>query len=106
MIDDAVIAKAAELLLQETNPTRIILFGSHARGDAKQDSDVDLLVVMPNVADRVDEMVRLTRILSPLRIPVDLLVVSEERFCYWSDTPGNVYFTARAEGKVLYEQAA
>ena len=61
---------------------------------------------MTHVPDRVAEMVRLNRVLSPLRMPVDLLVVSEERFYYWSDTPGNIYFTARTEGRVLYEQAA
>ena len=106
MIDDATIAKTVELLRRAASPTRIILFGSHARGDARSDSDVDLLVVMETVADRAGEMVRLNRVLSPLRIPVDLLVVSEDRFSYWSDTPGNIYSTARIEGKVLYEQAA
>lgn len=50
-------------------------------------------------------MVRLNRVLSPLRIPVDLLVVSEDVFQYWCDTPGNVYFEAATEGKVLYEAA-
>ena len=106
MIDNATIAKAVDLLRQAARPTRIILFGSHARGDARTDSDVDLLVVIENVSDRLAEMVRLNRVLSPLRIPVDLLVVSEETFRYWADTPGNAYFAAHAEGRVLYEQAA
>lgn len=106
MVNDAIIAKAAELLREAAHPTRIILFGSHARGLAQSDSDVDLMVVLPEVRDRMAEMVRLNRVLSPLRIPVDLLVVSEEAFEYWSDTPGNVYFEAAAEGRVLYEQAA
>jgi hypothetical protein len=34
-----------------------------------------------------------------------LLVVSAEKFNYWRDTPGNVYFEAATEGKVLYEAA-
>jgi predicted nucleotidyltransferase len=106
MIDEAKIAKAAELLRQAAQPTRIILFGSHARGSAGQDSDVDLLVIVADVRDRMAEMVRLSRVLSPLRLPVDLLVATEETFRYWSDTPGNVYFAAQTEGRVLYEQAA
>ena len=106
MVDESLIAKATQLLRESANPKRIILFGSYARGDARMDSDVDLLVVVGRVADRVAEMVRLGRVLSPLRIPVDLLVVSDETFRYWSDTPGNVYATARTEGRVLYEQAA
>ena len=36
----------------------------------------------------------------------DVLVVNEKTYRYWSDTPGNVYATARTEGRVLYEQAA
>jgi hypothetical protein len=50
-------------------------------------------------------MTRLNRALSPLRIAVDLLVVSREAFDHWASTPGNVYFSAVREGKVLYEAA-
>ncbi|MHC4444527.1 MAG: nucleotidyltransferase domain-containing protein [Planctomycetota bacterium] len=106
MIDETTINKAVELLRRSTQLTRIILFGSHARGDTSTDSDIDLLVVTKDAPDRIKEMVRLNRILSPLRIPVDLLVIGEETFRYWCDTPGNVYSAALAEGKVLYEQSA
>jgi hypothetical protein len=40
-----------------------------------------------------------------LDIAVDLLVVSAEKYEYWRDTPGNVYFEAASEGKILYEAA-
>lgn len=106
MIDEATIAKATELLRQAAQPTRIIFFGSRARGSARRDNDVDFLVIVPDVRDRMAEMVRLNRVLSPLRLPVDLLVATEETFRYWSDTPGNIYFAAQTEGRVLYEQAA
>lgn len=106
MIQAEVLSRATELLRDAARPTRIILFGSRARGDTRSDSDFDLMVVLDRVVDRAAEMVRLARVLSPLRLPVDLLVVSEEAFRYWSDTPGNVYSAARSEGKVLYEQAA
>ncbi len=97
------IAKAIELLREAALPKRIILFGSHARGDAREDSDVDILVVEMSCANPFAEMVRLRRLLSPLRLPVDVLVVSEDSFRYWSDTPGNVLYEAAVEGKVLYE---
>jgi predicted nucleotidyltransferase len=106
MVSEATIIKAAELLREAAHPTRIILFGSHARGVAQSDSDVALMVILPKVRDRMAEMVRLNRILSSLRVPVDLLVVSEEVFEYWANTPGNVYFEVAVEGRVLYEQAA
>jgi hypothetical protein len=63
------------------------------------------MVVEENVANRIDEMVRLNRLVRSLDIAVDLLVVSAEKFYYWRDTPGNVYFEAATEGRVLYEAA-
>jgi len=81
-MDWTLIRKASELLRQAARPKRIILFGSHGRGDTRPDSDIDILVVMDKVSDRLAEMVRLNRVLSPLRVPIDLLVVSEETFRY------------------------
>ena len=103
MVQLSQITAAAELLRQAAQPQRIILFGSHARGDADEYSDVDLLVVEAEVPDRVAEMVRLGRVLSPLRIPVDILVVSDEAFRRWSELPDTVYYDARRNGRVLYE---
>jgi predicted nucleotidyltransferase len=94
-----------ELLREAARPKRIVLFGSQTRGEARPDSDLDVLVVEEHVSDRAAEIVRLSRVLSPLRIPVEILIVSEEQFQYWCDTPGNVYFDARTRGKVLYEAA-
>jgi len=105
MVGQATISEMTELLKEAARPRRIVLFGSHARGEAEPGSDVDVLVVETDVPDRGAEMVRLNRVLSPLRMPVDLLVVSEDVFQYWCDTPGNVYFEAATEGKVLYEAA-
>ena len=99
------IKRLTELLVEAARPKRIIMFGSQARGEAGEDSDIDVMVVEECVADRAGEMVRLNRLLRSLDIPVDLLVVSAEKFNYWCDTPGNVYFEAATEGEVLYEAA-
>ena len=80
----------------------IILFGSHARGDAGPDSDVDFLVVEPVVAFRHAEMVRLRDVLRPLRIPVDVLVASRAAFDEWSRVPGTALHAAASEGRVLH----
>lgn len=103
--DTATIKRLTELLVEAAKPDRIIMFGSQARGEAGEDSDLDVMVVEEVVSDRVGEMVRLNRLLRSLDIPVDLLVVSAEKFNYWCDTPGNVYFEAATEGVVLYEAA-
>ena len=97
--------RLTELLIEAAKPKRIIMFGSQARGEAGEASDLDVMVVEEGVSDRAGEMVRLNRLLRSLDIPVDLLVVSAEKFDYWCDTPGNVYFEAATEGEVLYEVA-
>ena len=97
--------RLTELLIEAAKPKRIIMFGSQARGEAGEASDLDVMVVEEGVLDRAAEMVRLNRLLRSLDIPVDLLVVSAEKFNYWCDTPGNVYFEAATDGRVLYEAA-
>lgn len=74
---------ALQTLIEAAKPERIILFGSHARGDASEESDLDLLVIEAHVPDRAREMVRLRRALRPLRIPVDVLVYSTEDVARW-----------------------
>jgi predicted nucleotidyltransferase len=105
MISNAKIQQAAALLKNATENGRIILFGSYGRGSPTEESDVDFLVILPEVRDRRQEMVRLRRILRPLRVPVDILVVSESVFREWSDTPGNILYEAAREGRELYEAA-
>ena len=101
MIDDATITKAVDLLRQAAPGARVILFGSHARGQAGPVSDLDFLVVEPAVEARREEMVRLRDVLRPLRIPADVLVTSECTFQEWADTPGTVFYEASREGRVF-----
>jgi uncharacterized protein len=105
MIDEATINKAVELLRQAAPDATIILFGSWARGEAKDDSDLDFLVVEPSFTSRHDEMVRLDDVLRPLHIPVDVLVVTRKTYEDWADTPGTVLYEAAREGRVFHALA-
>ncbi len=102
MIDEAMISKAIDLLRQAAPGATIIVFGSCARGEANENSDLDVLVVEPQVTARRAEMARLRNVLRPLRIPADVLVVSHKTFEEWSDTPGTVVFEAAQEGRVFH----
>jgi uncharacterized protein len=103
MISDEQIQQAVEILVREAQPERIILFGSYARGEARPDSELDLLVVKREVRHQQAEMVRLRRALSVLRIPVDLLVTDLDRLhSSWADFPGSYLYDALREGEVLY----
>jgi predicted nucleotidyltransferase len=106
MIDEATIDKAVELLRQAAPGSTIIVFGSCARGAITEDSDLDVLVVEPTVTSRHEEMVRLSDVLRPLRIPVDVLVASKETFEYWADTPNTIYYQAAQEGRVFHATLA
>lgn len=102
MISSETIADVVGTLVAAARPERILLFGSHARGEAREDSDLDLLVIEQAVEDRAAEMVRLRRALRPLRVPVDLLVYSAEDVARWGDQPGSALYWALREGKVIY----
>lgn len=52
MVDQLIIDKAIALLREAAQPRKIILFGSYGRGEARKESDVDLLVVEADVTDR------------------------------------------------------
>jgi predicted nucleotidyltransferase len=103
MIDEETIQKAASILAEAAPGSKVILFGSYARGTAGEDSDVDLLVVEPEVRKWRSEMVRLLETLRPLRIPVDVLVVSRATFDDWADEPDTVLYEAHHAGRVLRE---
>ena len=102
MMDQATIEKAVDLLLEAAPAgSRVILFGSHARGDARPDSDLDFLVIEPRVADHRAEMVRLHHVLQPMRVPADVLVTTATDFEEWHDTPGTVIYEAAKEGRIF-----
>ncbi|MGD0232878.1 MAG: nucleotidyltransferase domain-containing protein [Syntrophorhabdales bacterium] len=82
MIYEEGLRRLAEMLCEAASPTRIILFGSWARVQSNNHTDIDVMVVEHDVKDRGVEMVRPGRVISPLRMPVDLLVVDEEGFKY------------------------
>jgi predicted nucleotidyltransferase len=105
MSQESIASEMSAAIVAAARPRRIILFGSRAAGAATEDSDFDLMVVEDHPEDRYREMVRLRSVLRSFRVPIDLLVVSEEKYQYWRDTPGNVCYEAATNGVTLYEAA-
>lgn len=95
-------AVVATLAQAAPDAEQIVLFGSHARGEADAGSDLDFLVITPTVENRAREMVRLRRALRPLRVPVDVLVYSRAEVNQWGQQPGTALYWALREGRVVH----
>jgi predicted nucleotidyltransferase len=101
MFSEAVIAEAARRLSAAAPGAKVILFGSHARGDAGRRSDLDFLVVESQVEDAVAESVRLRRTLRGLGVFADVIVVSDKDVEEWRDVRGSLIHAALADGRAI-----
>lgn len=98
------IEKAGTILAESARaPARVILFGSHARGDAGPDSDLDFLVIERDLPNRRQERIRLRMALDGFRTPIDVVVVSERHVEKWGDVKGTMLNAALKEGRLLAE---
>ena len=105
MVTDQQIRDLADRIAREFRPQRIILFGSRATGKARDDSDVDLLVVMPFEGRSRAMAVQMLDAANP-RYAVDLLVRTPEEV-RWRYEQGDPFIRAAFDhGVVLYEKAA
>jgi predicted nucleotidyltransferase len=102
MADDSVIDEIGRRLAQAAPAnSRIVLFGSRARGDAGSGSDVDVLVIEPFVDDPVQESVRLRGELRGLGAPIDVVVFAQDDAQRRSTVRGTVVERALRQGRIL-----
>lgn len=103
-IQPAYLDEIVKRITRGFHPLKIILFGSWARGDARPDSDYDLLVVLPQVENKRLSAVQIGNSLSDLPISKDIVVTTPSEIAARGDMIGNVLRPALREGKVVYEQ--
>ncbi|EXI81173.1 MAG: putative nucleotidyltransferase [Candidatus Accumulibacter appositus] len=107
--DDSLIREMVDTIIREANPDTVILFGSRARGDARPDSDVDLLIVESEPfspqRSRRQETARLYLALRKLAMPKDLLLYSRDEFERLKESEYHIVGRAQREGRVLHARA-
>ena len=100
-----VIFQMVERIAQDFHPVRIILFGSQARGDATQYSDIDLLVVLAEIANKRDKAIEIRRALADFPVSKDIVVTTPEEITRRGNLIGDILRPALREGKVIYERS-
>jgi len=99
------IERIRDIIVQEYRPDRIILFGSRARGDARPDSDIDILVVSDREKDlpRHKRGLQVRLKLSNIATPLDILFYTHGDLDKWKNVRQSLAATVLQEGVVLYE---
>lgn len=103
MIDTHIIQEMADRIVAHASPIRVVLFGSHARGDAQSDSDVDFLVIQETDLPRPKRSAPLYSLLRGYPCSKDIVVYTPREVADDRNLPHAFVTTALREGKVLYE---
>jgi len=95
--------RIVEVLVETGIVSKIILFGSHARGDATPDSDIDLCVLTPEDRHSIDLMQDFTWKLWNIKTrPLDLLAYNQDRFYDTAKRPTSFEHNIAKEGVLIY----
>jgi predicted nucleotidyltransferase len=97
-----VIRHYAREVAEKFHPDKIILFGSYAYGTPHEDSDVDILVIMP-ARNQIDQAVRIDRLIEP-QFPLDLIVRTPKNLNWRLEEGDSFHTEIVSRGKVLYEK--
>jgi predicted nucleotidyltransferase len=100
--DPQTLDKLVQQIVSIAHPVRIILFGSAARGEMGAESDLDILVVMPEGTPRRKTAQELYYRISGVSIPCDILVATPSILEKYKDDPGFIFHNILVEGEDIY----
>ena len=91
-------------IAEKFHPEKVVLFGSHARGSAMADSDIDLLIVMSELKNRRKTTIEMRKILADIPVPKDIIVTSEEEIVKNNFSCNSIFHIALEDGKIIYDK--
>ena len=98
------IARITQQIIDKFNPLRIVLFGSIARGNYNESSDIDLLIVQESIADRIAITSQYYKEID-YDIPTDFIITTPEGYANGNNDLTNVFAkNIQQEGIILYER--
>ena len=101
-VDESLLQELVGRILEVGAPERIVLFGSRSRGDARPDSDIDVLIIEQSSLPRYRRAARYLRALVGLFPAKDVVVWTPEEVGRWAGVPNAFITTALREGRTLY----
>jgi len=104
--DPEALEELVRRIVEAVHPLKIILFGSAARGDTGPESDVDVMVVVPQGTNHTEVGLLLHTRFGGLGFGVDVLVATSEELERHRDDIGFIYYDVVREGEEIYAAAA
>ncbi|HPO16562.1 MAG TPA: nucleotidyltransferase domain-containing protein [Candidatus Hydrogenedentes bacterium] len=101
-LDEQLLKEIVRRILDVASPERIILFGSASKGEMTSDSDIDLLIVEPEIHNRQEEYARIRRALGDLEYPFDIILITSQWFEESKEVIGGIAYPANKQGQTLY----
>ena len=104
MIETAALDKLVKLIISRVHPSKVILFGSRAKGIARNDSDFDLMVIKSGVSNEreISSSIYRAMFTEKINLPVDVIAIDEGKWKSLKNNSQLIYNVVEKEGIVLY----
>ncbi len=103
MVTQNQINEITKRIVENSQPEKVILFGSYAKGNPTENSDLDLLIVKDSKIPRYKRGREIRKHLRGLKIPIDLIVYTNDEIQKWRNVKTAFITTVMESGRVLYE---
>lgn len=99
-----IISDIVKRISKDCAPEKIVLFGSHAKGTSRLDSDIDLLVIKNSNLRRDERDKEIRKSLRDIKFPLDIFVYTPQEVAEYAHLKGSFISAIFKEGRVLYER--